>query len=249
MRWYKHSKTNIKSFYSIVAPEVFYEWEFNNRVPKSSTADYGNMQSITSLDKMVISFDIGRNMVEDGKLICDIPLNKIRFISGNAKSKKEIISQVEKLEDKFKNGLSRFIESMHNRGYFVDSSDKKLYSIQDDDNNKAKLCNYGFWDEIVKKAKTSQDALNSEIKPSHFKAVDLTNLHILTHALIAVDYNIPFDRHKMSTIIKTCNLQPVSDKEMKWKDIYILLDGRAKELNDKINHLNKFEWIKKRHHV
>ena len=250
MSWFDKSLTNIKSFYTLVYPEIFYEWDYTGFVPKNTTIAYGAARSIKDLDRLVLSVDINSDQVvdDDGKttLSSDLPITKTKFLSGSPKTRDEIAEGFDQLRKRFSNELDRFKESMQSRRYFV--KDEKLCEIKQSDDSQAHLLNYGPWKEVLKKAEQTQ----INFKPDRiktYKAIDLQDLHRLTHALIINQYDIPLDFDKLSALVKNCGTKPIGEFSSPWSDLFVSLNNNAHVMNVKLSQLDKLKWLKGKQNV
>jgi len=251
LSWFDRVKHSFKSFYVVVPPASFYEWEHNGFVPQNTQFEYGDTHEIKTLDRMVFGADCQDGMIATSDSgyhsICDIPIGQIRFLSGNTKSKSDVLIDYKKLIDDFNSGLFLFIEAMKSRGYFLHGEKKKynLYAIANSDSNKVVINDYGLWEKILQKARLAQISLNNKLILPEMRSNDLTSLHRLTHALIEVDYNIPIDKKKIATIITSYGGEPIARHEKTWRELYQQLDDRANRIATKISKLRELSWIKK----
>ena len=244
MSWLHKVMPILKSHYLLVDPEEYYEWEHNGQIPEKTPINYGNVRSVSSLNKLVMAVD---GEIQGQELSSPLPFNSLTFVSGSAKTKDEILLTYEKMNGRFSEGLNRFKESMKSRGYFA-TSDKKpaLCNIKSSTDDEVAISNFGPWEEIVKKARELQAGLNSMPRQPGYKARDLTDLHSLTHALLATDYSRPVDKHKVGIVVQSSGQPSISDYTIGWKELYETLDFTASQLSERLSAYNKLQWIKSR---
>ncbi len=236
MSWYDKAKPPLKAYYVIVSPERYYEWEHEGILPSDIKIGYGNVRQLKSFDKMIFAIDNNTG---------PIPIDNLTFISGKAKSKSDVLTDYQNLQDKYNSDFEMFKSALQTRGYFVDiDSDKPcLHNVAHISDNKVHLENYGPWEAIHKKARLAQLALDSSISPAYYKAKDLEPLHDLTHALLATDYSRPVNKESIITILRNAGQKPISNRDATWDELYKMLDVSAKKNSDRLFKLSKFKWI------
>lgn len=251
MSWFQKSRPVDFTYYTTVAPELYYEWEDNGAIPEKTSLDFGNTRYAKSTDKIVLSIDCDDNYVEkkDNSYIAKsaIPMKLCRFVGGSTKTKEEILDNLKSLQDKYNNGLQRFIEAVCQRQYFIKANSDKanLFWIDKTAEGKPLLKNYGEWLNVIEKAKKAWSQLNTaKANPNH-KSIDLTELHALSIALTQCGNNLPFDRDKMLTVIKYSGSEPITTHESNWSELYNIIDKNAQKMKDRVNYLSAFTWVQR----
>lgn len=238
MSWFTKSQPIFKTYYTLVDPEQYYEWEYEGFVPSSVNFYYGNVRGLRTIDKTIVA--ITSNIKKDV-----LPFSEIEFVSGKTKSKEDILSEYQRDKDAYQSELDLFKQSILNRNYFTKMQNKKhcLYGVDKWDDRAVTVNNFGSWNDILAKAQAKQTSLTNFPKPDYYKAHNLEPLRKLTETLLITNYRIPLDKQKLDLILRSGHIKPISQSQLPWNELYHTINKQAEKRFHRIQKLNNLKWI------
>jgi len=249
--WFKKAYPSINSYFVVIDPSTYYEWEHTGFVPKNTKLSYGNIRKAKSLDKTIISINCEDTMINSSEkgfsLSANLPVSNLKFISGNPKSKDEIANEYKQLCNKFSQNLNLFKQHILNKTFVFkeENTGPSLIIVKAKQNENPQLDDYGSWKEIVTKLAETQKILNAAGRNPIYKARDLSVPCKLNSIMAKLKRASDITSIEIVSVIDVLKLKPKMSYGSTWEELYENCDLIASKFKKRIEAMRSLQWLDK----
>lgn len=241
-----------KQKYASVDILGFHEWSFNQFVPKGSSFSNHLPKSQDLLNgNILIACTLSEDeyVTENGKNILNqnIPIERAKIIAGSVLSPNELLTKYTSLVNNFNNNIKEFKNEIQFHQFFTSKGEEsKLYKINSWDDKEANVTVFGFFKQIVASLNECLDSLQNNLFQKIGKSYELETLkkfETYIHPLNQGHYE-KIDATKLNFLLNTAKINSKNNFFIDWKDLFLKSSDTAQLDWEKIQHFQKFSWVK-----
>ncbi len=253
MSWFKKALTIALplpgAYYTAIDPVEFYEWRFNQFVPKGAMFTKKLPRSdIFTQGRVIVSATIPPESLEKKSFGYELKKDTesdVVLTAGQIASPVELILKYKNLKDNFYRTLDQFKQSYEARQYMVSIGDNPhLYRLASQQDGEVELENFGAIKEIKEKLQEARIALGKATSKKVGKAHELEKYRKFENAMVLIEsLQFPLDAPKTTLLLRSANIQPEQKRKMPWKQCYIELSEDASQLASRLSAFNELNWV------
>lgn len=237
-------------YYSVIDLPTFYEWKYQNAIPKGTTFTVQMPRSDAPGEGMIIiaaNLDQSSLQELDGKwrLNESVP-PRMKLIAGNLQSPSEVATTFLELSSRFDRNMENFKQRCSVRRYFLaGNKENHLYRIGDWKPHGVLLQNLGPARELDEKMTVLKARFDKESTVKQGRAIEAVDATRFQQAMLKLKSgHLPLDDADLDFIVQKGEIKPHNSRFISWSDCFVELDQAAAVLNDKIKSFNGLKWVR-----
>lgn len=238
------------SYYTVVHPVDFYEWKYNNSVPKNTVFTKHLPPSDIFMDGHIVASSVipsdnlskkstSYSLKEDTNI--DIVL-KI----GQMPTAQELVDKYHTSIESFNRGLSLFKEDVLTRLYITSGDRSHLFRIANYNEDEVTFHNFGEIKELTEKFAEIREAILDDSMTRKGRAYEMEEFRRYESAMTFINNShLHVDASKMDRLLESSGVKSNMMKTSSWRDCYLEMSDGAKILNEDIEKFLSQKWMKR----
>jgi len=237
------------SYYTVLSPEEFYEWRFNEKAPKGSLFTLRLPPSdIFTEGKIIATALLSDEKLEKkahGWQLKESAPVKVMLRVGYMPSPQELIEKYKGFQSNFDRGLDRFKEDLATRIY-IDSQTEKphLFRLAHWDGDSVTLHNFGSIKDLVEAFAAVREVLSQEVMDKIGRAHEMEDFRRYENVMTFTNNShLHVDASKMDRLLETSGVKSLQTKTLTWKECFLEASHGAKLLNEALVDFHSNKWV------
>lgn len=249
MTWLTKISSKPSLYYTLVEPEEFQEWHFNQAIPASTyfVTNVPSRESVTH-GLIIASAELLSNeliKVDNKYKLNQKVATKPKLEMGQIQTPYELMDKYKTMQKTFNDGFEMFKMQCQDRQFFVSAgAEPHLYKVVDSDANKVKLASFGTTKHVREKLQHAKKAVEKEAYTKNGRAYEMEHLRRFDNAMTFMNNRlIPFDSVRIAEVLAISDLQPGEPYEMPWMKCYAEMIPDSSILANKISKMKSYNWV------